>query len=201
MIQFYNGLGEELGQCSATAIGPHAFLTAQHCDERGKAKQVRIDLATEKHDLIAATTDNRDHIIFLVDGTPFTNLVDVHQLQVLGGVGRDVVLYGDGDEVYPPMPKYGKITNCDDPSDIDAASGILCTTIHPIEGDSGSAIYNAEGEIVGLLTYGAPDGSSVGFALNFTADQLATAKTFNGELPKPDINNLIQEMIGASPKE
>ena len=203
MVQFYDRHGEEIGQCSATAIGPHAFLTAEHCNERGKAVAVRFDLATEFHDLIAATYDYRDHVIYFVSGTPFTNLEEVKEVEYKGtSAGDTVVLYGDGEELYPPFPKYGNHIPCYDPSDVDEASGIACFSIHPVEGDSGSAIYNAKGEIVSLLTYGAPDGSSEGFALNFSAEQLEGAKNFDGKIPEPDdINSLIQQMIGASPKE
>lgn len=201
MVQFFDKHGSELGQCSATAVGPHAFLTAYHCDEHEKATQVTFDLATEKHDIVDGAIDNRDHIIFLVTGTPFVNAEEVHQASAK--VGDNVVFYGDGEETYPPQPKYGTVLNCYDPSDIDEASGIACFTTHPLEGDSGSAIYNSKGEIVSLLTYGAPDGTSVGFALNFPVEVLEKAKTFDGKVAasEGDINDLIQQMLGARPTE
>lgn len=202
MVQFYSKNGRELSQCSSTAIGPHAFLTAEHCDERHEAKQVSFDLATEKHNLVVVTSDNRDHVIYLVDGTAFSNVVDVDQ--VPARIGEDAVLYGDGDGMYPPLPKFGTVANCYDPSDIDAASGIICFSTTIIPGDSGAAVYNSKGGILGLLTYGAPDDTSVGFALNFSAAQIAGAKNFDGkaEASEDDINTMIQQMLGVqSPKK
>lgn len=201
MVQFYDKKGNELGQCSSTAVGPHAFLTAEHCIEHDNAVQASFDLATEKHDLIAATTDNRDHIIFLVSGTAFVNIEEVDQ--VPSRLGEDVVLYGDGRMAYPPLPQFGTVVNCYDPSDVDAASGILCFSTPVIPGDSGAVVYNSKGSIIGVITYSTPDGTSKGFSLNFSEAQLEGAKSFDGkvEASEDDIHTMIQEMLGASPKE
>ena len=174
--------GEDLGLCTSTAIGPHAFIVAAHCDESEDADTIHFDLATEDHHIIAITDDGRDHRIYLIDGTPFKNFVLVHQ--VVSTVGEVETIYGVGGAAYPPVAKYGVATACEDPSDLDAASGIQCSTIPVIPGDSGSAIYNNKAEIVGLVTY--HDGSvspsaEIGFALNFPQAQLDKAATFSDE--------------------
>ena len=179
--------GRGLGVCTGTAIGPHAILTAAHCDKDNEVKQVQIDLATETHDILSTATDGRDHIIMLVDGTPFTNIESVLYGTVV--LGEPVVFYGVGGGAYPPVAKRGVINDCQDPSDLDAAAGQWCMTASAIPGDSGSTVYNAQGQVVGIVTYldrdTEPTGT-IGYALAFTDEQLVQAAAFDGEhTPRP----------------
>jgi Peptidase S46 len=176
------------GLCTGTAIGPHAVMFATHCLE-SKPKEVSIDLATETHEILNSVDDGRDHSILLLDGTPFKNIEIV--TPGIAVIGQTVTLYGDGGAAYPPVPKYGTVIDCEDPSDMDAAAGQFCSTIHAIPGDSGSAVFNTKGEIVGITTYleeGTYPTGSRDFALNFTPKQLNDAATFDGiekDSPKP----------------
>lgn len=178
---------EGLGVCTGTAIGPHAILTAAHCDKKNEVKSVLVDFSPEEHSVLGTVYDGRDHAIILVGGTPFTNIESVVIAEAK--ISEAVTIYGVGGSTYPPLAKFGSITDCQDPSDLDAAAGQFCASIHSIPGDSGSAIYNSDGYIVGIVTYldqyVEPTGT-VGYALNFTAKQLADAATFDGKAtPKP----------------
>jgi S1-C subfamily serine protease len=198
--------GRRLGLCTGTAIGPHAILTAAHCNEGLDATDVTIDLATEDHVLMAASGDGRDHLILLVGGTPFTNIETVVQAKPV--VGESVILFGDGGGNYPPEVKTGKVIACEDDSDIDAAAGEFCTSIHVIPGDSGSAVYNLKGEIVGITTYQTFEtnpSSEIGFSLDFSVTQLATAAAFDGKnwsKPEPSranhdsLDDMLRHMFG-----
>jgi hypothetical protein len=171
-----------LGLCSSTAIGKHAVLTAEHCLMNGDVKQVELDMATEDHRILAAASDGRDHVILLLDGTPFKNFVSV--VNANSPVNDEVMIYGVGGHAYPPVPKHGHTVTCEDPSDMDSSAGIFCTTIPVIPGDSGSAIYNSMKQVVGVVTYsstGRPY-TNVNFALNFTQGKLDEAQKFSGNI-------------------
>ena len=176
-----------LGVCTGTAIGPHAILTAAHCDKENEVKQVQIDLATETHEVMSTATDGRDHIIMLVDGTPFTNIETV--VYGTAALGEPVVFYGVGGAVYPPVAKHGVVSDCQDPSDVDAAAGQWCMTASAIPGDSGSTVYNTKGQVIGIVTYLDRDtepAGTIGYALAFTDEQLVQAAEFDGEhTPRP----------------
>lgn len=174
------------GLCTGTAIGPHAILSAKHCDDDGDVKSITIDLAVEKHNIVRRIEDGRDHIIWLVSGTPLRNIVSVAQKGP--GNHEAVSFYGVGGGAYPPVPKYGYTMPCNDPSDADEDAGMKCFETNGIPGDSGSAIYNTSGDIVGILTYRDGDTkpeSNIGFVPNFTAEQLQDAATFDGKVPAP----------------
>jgi hypothetical protein len=178
--------GETLGMCTGTAIGPHALLTAEHCLERGGVKKISPDLATEDHNILAVAGDGRDHVLLLLDGSPFTNYITVKP-----GTAKlkDLVnMYGAGGGEYPPAHKSGHVVDCQDPSDVDTNAGIVCTTLPIIPGDSGSAVYEADGEMVGIVTYSDTERpyTNVDFALNFSQKMYNDAAAFDGtHTPKP----------------
>ena len=186
--------GEDKGICTGTAIGPHAVMTAAHCNEHDDILSMSIDMSTETHTIISESGDGRDHVIMLLDGTAFKHISSVIQ----GTPKQDevVTIYGDGGGEFPPVAKYGRVTNCQDPSDIDYESGIECTTLPVIPGDSGSAVFNSKGEIIGIVTY--KDGSTnpageIGFSLNFTQKELNEAAEFDGKAEDSPANKMSLE--------
>lgn len=175
-----------VGVCTGTAIGPHAIMTATHCTESGDITHVAIDYTVEDHQVVRVVNDGRDHAILFISGSPLRNTVTVSEVAPV--LDEVVTIYGVGGGAYPPVPKYGRTVSCEDPSDVDADAGVQCFSLPSIPGDSGSAIYNAKGEIVSIVTFGdrrvKPDGA-IGFTLNFTADQLADAASYSGITAAP----------------
>jgi S1-C subfamily serine protease len=173
--------------CTGTAIGPHALLTANHCDPKDEAVSVYIDWSTETHKIISSASDGRDHLILLIDGSPLTNIEKV--AVTTAKIGEHVTIYGVGGGAYPPVVKQGVITDCQDPSDADHDAGVWCSSLHSIPGDSGSVVYNDKGQVVGIVTYkdnATEPSGTIGFALNFTEKQWADAAAFDGKhAPKP----------------
>lgn len=154
LVEFFDEDKKPLGVCTGTAIDRHEVLTAEHCDDNEHdAAFVRFDAAKEYHKVLAGISDNADHIILMVAGTPFKNLAPREKVADDVTVGETVTMYGDGDNEYPPKPRYGKVVPCNDPSDLDQEARIQCYSFSVNPGDSGSAVFNVKGEIVGLLTY------------------------------------------------
>lgn len=173
-----------IGYCTATAIGKHALITAEHCVIEGneKAYFLNVDMSTRNYKILAVGGDGRDHVILLLDGPSFTNLLSVSEPKSTA-VGTPVYMYGDGGREYPARKLEGKITNCTDPSDVDADQGMVCFSLPVIGGDSGSLVYDAAGNVVAIITYGYKndDGSktAIGFKLDFDSEAIEFAKEFD----------------------
>jgi Trypsin-like peptidase domain len=214
LVMFYESDGKTFsGSCTATAIGPAAFMTAEHCNDGDEPnKIVSFDMSTRKFHLLAATFDGRDHVIYLLTESVFNNIADVIPGPYSLKEGGNVYIYGCGGREYPCVLKEGILTSVDHISDVDEASQYAEYSMHVIRGDSGSAIFNDEGKIVALVTYGITytnDGFwnrlrnwiyevdydrhvTGAFTLNFTEKQLDIAKNFDPEvllwqtqLPRP----------------
>jgi Trypsin len=182
MITYYDENGKRIGLCTGTAVGPHALLTAVHCDEGEDATPIiSLDLSVKKFHIIGYVADDRDHIIYHLDGPEFTNTVTIKERKAR--LGETVTSYGNGREDFPQHTYFGNVVvddNGGDTSDVDAADGVACFSIPAIPGDSGSAVYGTDGNVVALITYGAEtedgQGRAVGFALNFSPEVLEEIK-------------------------
>jgi hypothetical protein len=179
MITYYDDKDSEhrISFCTGTAVGPHALLTAMHCDF-GESSTISLDLSVKKYHIIGTARDGRDHIIYHLDGPAFTNVVTIKERKAI--MGEQVISYGNGKEDYPPHTYVGKVVeqaNGGDTSEVDAADDTTEFTLPVVPGDSGSAVYAKDGSIVALVTYEDEDEETathraVGFALAFTAEQL-----------------------------
>lgn len=180
MITYYGENGHTIGTCTGTVVGPHALLTAVHCDE-GESTTISLDLSVRKFKIIGTIHDSRDHIIYHLDGPAFKNIVTIHEREAV--LGETVTSYGDGHRDFPQHTYFGKAivdANGGDTSEIDAADGTHCFSIPVVPGDSGSAIYGIDGSIVAVVTYGGTNGEeepvAVGFALAFSPQELEEIK-------------------------
>lgn len=203
MVTFLDKHFEREALCTATAIGPHAILTAQHCnDGDDPSDTVTFDLSLQHFHILAEKGDDRDHVIYLLDGPAFTHYLDVKDLLNARPAlpGEHVVVYGFGLGKYPAMVKPGSVdvvSNTADISDVDSAAGTAWYAMAILPGDSGAAIFGADGRVLGLTTYGIgapvrgePSLDMVGFALNFSEHALEKAHAFSVEALE---QQLIQE--------
>lgn len=181
MITYYakdnDSITEPEGACTGTAVGPHALLTALHCDE-GKYTTIRLDLYQEKFHIIGIAVDGRDHIIYHLDGPALKNVVMINEREAI--LGERVISYGDGKTDYPQHTYVGRViedVNGGDTSELDAVQGTHCFSLPVKPGDSGSAIYGVDGSIVALVSLGDFEhGAAVGFSLAFSPEVLDEIK-------------------------
>lgn len=199
--------------CTSTAVGPHALLTAEHCNPRMEQKTLRIDLSTRKYHILAYAADNRDHIILLLDGPAFLNYSKITTAAPV--LGEKVTFYGFGGKDFPSHIRSGSVISCGtfDISDVDAAQGVVCMKLKAIPGDSGSAIYNSLNQIVALTTYAFDDDDDgnneeicLGFQLDFPVSTIEQAYTFtpketqhgntDSNTPKqPSLDELLKQLF------
>lgn len=185
MVEYFK-YGRPTGLCTATAIGPHALMTANHCDADGSAKEIQLDLALTKFHIQKILHDNRDHDIYLIDGQPLRDFVE-YKVR-LAKMGEHVHFYGNGEGEYPSHREDGVRIPFEDPSEIDQSEGISQFDILVRHGDSGSAKFADDDSIVAVTTYLWTDDKTkketgVDFLPGFTDDQITEALTF---APDPD---------------
>ena len=169
------------GACSASAIGPHALLTAQHCDIGEES--LTVDLELSPRNIVGRITDGEDHIIFLVSGPKFKSTMAADYdptAYALPTVGERVFLFGDGHAMYPPQYRTGYYTGTVKLEDADASTdtNILLFDLNIIPGDSGSAVYGDNGKLVTLITYSVGGKFAGCYKMAFTEAQIAQAEAF-----------------------
>jgi|ERR1019366_4043145 hypothetical protein len=172
-----DGLAAEEGHCSATAVGPHALLTAQHCF--ADSNLVRLDNNTQPTVITSVLLDGQDHVIYIVDAT-FDHWADITQRNIIarepvhiwGNPGNSPDVWRDGYYVGledVPMKSIKKLLGLID----EAKSVTLLKFILPIyPGDSGSGIFDASGQVIAVITYGDASAENFDYPLSFTAAQL-----------------------------
>src|SRR5208337_1305969 len=191
-IVFIEPDGREGNECTASAIGPHAILTAEHCDDRytGISHELRIDLLFTHYHILAGVVDNRDHVILFLDGPAFKHyipeedLVDVKPPRP----NEKVFLYGYGGDSYPGRRLVGKLdlnAQENDTSDVNQSSQLFWYTFRVIPGDSGSAIFGSDGRVVGIISYEIVNDEkqqqgSAGFGLGFRKEMIEKVQSFTG---------------------
>lgn len=143
-----------LGHCSATAVGPHVVLTASHCLLDVRAVQLNGQPAVN---VVSVTRDDSDHALIRVEttfktwaklGMPVTLgqavyirgnpefLRDQLRFGTVSGVGKlpEEALVGDDDPILRREFTYYDLSST--------------------HGDSGSAIFDMRGRIVGVVSIG-----------------------------------------------
>lgn len=156
--------------CSATAIGPHAILTATHC-ELG-TDTVNID------DIPITITkkirDGHDHTIYVVDAD-FAVWLPLDQRAPLPNErvrswgwpgGQPTMVYAEGE--FLRAVDLGDVI----PKDITSWLFILPT----YSGDSGAAVISDSGKILTVISLGDNEAHMFAFPLAFTNAQLQAIK-------------------------
>ena len=169
--------------CTASAIGPHALLTATHCDLGEGALIVDDQLAGLV--IVGRIADGEDHTIFLVDGPAFKDTMDQFYADRMSKVGDLVFFYGDPAGMWPPQYRQGYCTGQQILDKGEVRDGMPKGTVYlfafpTVGGDSGSALYDEKtGKLVSLITYGIEDGKFAGaYPLAFTPAQIDQAIMF-----------------------
>lgn len=170
-IHSEKGFKEEAGHCSATQVGPHALLTAQHCFL--DSNLIRLDNEKDPTVILAALIDGNDHVIYLVDRT-FTHWAGINERQLM--TNEPVHFWGspgDNSDVYRVgyFQKYATFKDVDDLEKFQFQFFIL-----PVfKGDSGSGIFDEAGSVVAVVSMADESSDSFDLPLAFTQKQLNIA--------------------------
>lgn len=179
--------GKPKAQCTVTAVGPHAILTAEHCKEKDNpGDTIRLDLSTKDYHVVIGIIDGRDHTILLLDGPAFKNYAPASSLLAVKPVGIDelVYIYGNGGWQYPGRYLTGRVdikAQNKDTSEVDTAQEATWFTFSVISGDSGSAVFGSDGRIVSVISLGNETGGAVGFSLAYTKKTIDIVQSFSME--------------------
>ena len=175
--------GRKSAVCTASALGPHALLTAAHCDMGETSVQLDTVKVINYH-ILGRIKDGQDHEIFLVDGPEFK--VTMGSLYTpgdynIGEVGDEVFMFGDGGAMFPAQYRTGLLMGhvAPDKDSLPIDGDIFVYDMNIIGGDSGSAVYSTlTGKLVAIVTYGIDDHFMGAYPIRFTQDQVDQAEQF-----------------------
>jgi V8-like Glu-specific endopeptidase len=178
------------GRCSATAIGPHALLTASHCEAPTDELYIRGQEGNP-FQIVGRIRDEQDHTIFLLKGVTFSDYADVLPADKFEQ-GEDVFTFGNPGK-WQDIYQRGYVAGVLVDDSLAAALGhgdpdevLLDFQAYP--GESGAGVFNSEGKLLTVVAaddiQAKPD-EAISFAsayrLNFSPEQLLRAKTFSAE--------------------
>lgn len=134
--------------CSATAIGPHALLTATHCEL--PEDELEVEEIDDPLTIKQRIRDGFDHTIYIVNAD-FDIYVKVNEKDEKAQ-GEDVFFFGNPGK-YHDVYRKGYITTVDQNKGFfgDGPKKILFD-MNGWMGDSGSGIFNSAGEVIGTVT-------------------------------------------------
>lgn len=140
---FQNSLSDAKG-CSATAVGPHALLTATHCEVA--SDEISIDGLKGYHIVPGGIIrDGYDHSIYLLKDITFKEFATVRETRIEDG---EKVFFWGNPQLYALQLRVGYARGL---VGVDGVSFRLfdfwCRG-----GDSGSGIFDFKGELVEVLS-------------------------------------------------
>lgn len=128
------------GHCSASAVGPHTILTAEHCI----SPTATYSIPGGKLQITSILRDGNDHVLLEVD-KKFDVWAQINLTQP--EAGTHVYIWGNpGDlsDVY----REGTISGVVEEGD----KAIILVDINGYFGDSGSGVFNEKGEVIGVIS-------------------------------------------------
>lgn len=158
----------EADSCSATSIGPHALITAAHCELGTDA----VDVDGVSYAISQKIRDGHDHTILILPQANFKVFLPLDQrdpttserIRGWGWPGHGTsAVYKEGTfvKVLPPA------------LDTPIPAWLFAYPVYA--GDSGGAVITDAGKILTIVSLGDNKADMVGFLLAFTPDQLAQA--------------------------
>lgn len=133
--------------CSSTAIGPHALLTASHCEM--PTDVIDID-GVRDIQVVAVLRDKHDHTIYLVDAT-FDSYASFSTDKVYPG--DEGFIWGNPGG-HRDVLRKGYVVSAAAPEDEFGPTGPteIMYDMNGYHGDSGAAVFNNAGEIVAIIS-------------------------------------------------
>ena len=169
--------------CTAYAVGPHTLLTAEHC--MLPHETLYIDQAKDNlifpSEISAIYYDHQDHVLLDLPHQNFKNYVvydpTTYQPPTMG---ERVHFWGSPKGIRDQF-RQGYVTGEDDNKEsgaLDIDAPLYLIAVATVGGDSGSVVFDdADGHIVGIVTYGVNDGMFAGvYPLAFTPNQVNRAE-------------------------
>ncbi len=150
---------------------------------RNPSVKIRLSDGTERTAKILGTRPENDIALVKVDDTASLKAAEIGNSDALQ-VGDDVVAIGNAlDLGNTPTVTKGIISAKDRELEVDAnltLRGLLQTDAAINHGNSGGALVNASGQVIGINSAGIPDAQNLGFAIASTTfqpliEQLKTA--------------------------
>ena len=159
-------------ECSATAIGPHALLTASHCERA--TSHIAIDGI--QADVATVLRDEEDHSIYLLTGISFNAWYAGNiPVDLPLSVGDDVVIFGNP-VPFRDMLRHAYVSGSDGPG-----PSIVFLDGNIRSGDSGAGVFSLDGKLLGVVSVNATGGSSIYagvYPMKFTEAQIKQARDF-----------------------
>jgi V8-like Glu-specific endopeptidase len=169
--------------CSATAIGPHALITATHCEQPTDSIDIQ-GFPDSEVTVVSRIRDEQDHTILLLKGIEFKDFANINETYSLQQ-GDEVFMFGNPGNWANIFRKGYYAGRTNEGSPFNKEPDELLFDINIGHGDSGAALFNSNGDIVALVTGIIPDSDranalqlSFAFPLGFTPSDLTKAKTF-----------------------
>lgn len=140
--------------CSATAIGPHAILTATHCEVATDDLLIRGSDNGQK--IVGRIRDGNDHTIYLLSGDAFKDFAPVLLTDPLA-VAEDVFTFGNPGKWHDVFQR-GYITFTEVDHSLAAALGVgapdtILFSIQAYKGESGAALFNSAGQVIAVISF------------------------------------------------
>jgi len=191
-IIMYDAVNDRAAGCTAYAIAPHILMTAEHCYMQGADLYVDPGNISSHKDLEKYSTvpivlpvfDHQDHALFVTPTREYSNTIrynpSIYKLPVQG---EHIYFWGNPAAIrdqYREGVVMGKNTVPKEEFGDDIPyinTDIYLVQVPVVGGDSGSAVFDENGNVVGIVSLGVDDGMVMGmWPLAFTQEQIDYAR-------------------------